>query len=279
MDRRAFLVTAGVALAGCGSSSDDANTTTTEPTETESPTTTEAGELSVTDFSAPSSVGIGATVTLTVTVENTTSEEATYESGVSRKIQSGEWSQLDVGVEITVPAGETVTEEVEVPGYEYKAAGRHRLDEGEHVAITVFTNRTLEMGESYLAPTGVRLTVDRVEFPDSYTYDTGDGTETIQAAEGEKLAVTYLSAENTTDETVRAPGTEEVVLRRNDEEFGDMNFDSNLDKYNGGQLEAGERIEGNIPTDVPADAQLENLRVGYERSFEEGDAVANWPLA
>lgn len=279
MDRRAFLVAASAVGAGCtggsdsGTAGDETGTEQTEP-----PATTKAGELAVTDVSAPGTVGIGSTVSLSVTVENTTGTEDTYESSVSRQIRGGEWTELDSTVEIAVPAGETTTESVEVPAYDYLAAGTYRLDAGEHLARTAFVHRQLEVGDSYTNPDGVELTVTEVAFPDSYTYDTGDGAETIEASDGEKLAVTSLAAENTTDSTATAPGTEEVVLRRDDQEFGDMSFDSNEDKYNGGEFDAGARVEGNIAADVPADADPENLRVGYEESFDAGDAVANWSL-
>ncbi|WP_226042608.1 hypothetical protein [Natrinema sp. DC36] len=274
MDRRAFLVAAGVAIAGCTGGSE----TESPSDETGTGSASETGELAVTDVSVPGTVGIGSTVSLSVTVRNDADAEESYESSVSRRIRNGEWTELDTTVEISVPAGETVTEDVAVPAYEYLAAGTYRLDDGEHLARTAFVKRELELGESYTTPNGVRLTVSDVTFPDSYTYDTGDGTETIDAAEGEKLAVTHLSAENTTDSTVRTPGTEEAVLRRDEHEFGDMSFDSNVDKYTGGELEAGARIEGNIASDVPVDERREDLRVGYEQSFEEGEAIANWSL-
>lgn len=280
MDRRAFLVAASAVVAGCtGGSSPETVDGDTDTEQTDRPATTEAGELAVTDVSAPGTVGIGSTVSLSVTIENGTDADDTYDSSVSRRIRGGEWTELDATVAISAPAGETTTESVEVPAYDYLAAGTYRLDAGEHVARTAFVERQLEVGESYTNPDGVELTVTEVAFPDSYTYDTGTGTETIEAADGEKLAITYLAAENTTDSTVTAPGTGEVVLRRDGQEFGDMSFDSNEDKYTGGELDAGARVEGNIAADVPADAERENLRVGYEESFDAGDVVANWSLS
>lgn len=281
MDRREFLaatgVVSGTVLAGCSqeSETDRPDNETTDPS---SSSASDTGELTVTDVSAPGTVGIGSTVTLSVTLENGTDADETYESSVSRRIRGGEWTELDATVEISVPAGETTTSEVDVPAYGYLAAGTYRLDDGEHTARTAFVERELEMGESHTTPNGVRLTVSAVTFPDSYTYDTGDGTETITATEGEKLAVTHLAAENTTDATVEAPGTGEVVLRRDEHEFGDMNFDSNVDKYTGGELEAGARLEGDIVTDVPADEDREDLRVGYEQSFPDGEVIVNWSL-
>lgn len=290
MRRRALLVSAVAALAGC-SQADEAATDTTAQTSTvsstdasaETTTSTETAieePLRVTEVTAPGSVGIGATATLSVTVENRGSESATYESSVSKRVTGGEWQTTDATVSITVPAGGSTTEEVDVPGHDFLAAGSYRLDEGEHVARTRFAVRELAVGDAYTTPYGVEVTIQEVAFSDTYTYETGEGERIeLTPSNDEQWAVVQLAVTNTGTEPVRAPGTEAIVLQRGESEFGDRHFDDNPAKYSAIEIGPDVTVEAEIPTDVPADADPATLHVHYEEELEGGRAEAHWQLS
>jgi len=265
MRRRTFLAATTVALAGCSGRSD------TEPTEDSEP------ELTVTDLSAPNTVEIDTTFQLRVTVQNDGDAEGTYESPISAKLGVTEWASTGQSAKITVPGGESVTEEYELGPYKYVRPASFRLEESDAVARNRFVTRTLGFGDAYATPGGTVMTVTDLTFTDTYTYEVDDGTKEVAANEGEKWAIATVRTENPTDESVDPPKVDKIdVMRDEDQEFGYTHLGDNRDLYDHSPLEPGAVREGEIPATAPEAAGYSDLRVEYDVELADGDIAAYW---
>ncbi|WP_135366603.1 DUF4352 domain-containing protein [Halosimplex halophilum] len=289
MDRRAFLATAAAVTAGCGQAgssgtpTDGAGTATDTPAEspTDTPTETPTAappSVQVTDVSAPSGIEIGTNGTLSVTLENAGGREGQFSAPVEARIGTGAWATTGRTVSAAVPAGESVTETVDLPPNDHVEPASYRLAEADPVARTRFVARELSLGEAHTLPNGVALSVEAAEFAEAYTYEGEDGETTLAPTDGEKWAVGTLRAENTADETARAPLISDIALFRGEQEFSHHYAGDNRDRYRGGDLAAGAVSEGDLPTDVPLDADRSDLRVEYSEALDDGRVTVRWSL-
>lgn len=296
MDRRAFLVTAAGVAAGCGQGGESAGTSPTDaqggqpteptssattatptPTRTDTPTPRSAS-LAVTDLAVPSTVEIGVPVRLTATVENDGGEAGTYTVPVEARFGTGDWTTTDVEVSTSVPAGEAVTETVELPAHQYVEPAAFRLADADPVARTRFLARERRIGEAHVLPNGIALSLAAVRFADAYTYRGPDGEETLDPTEGERWVVGTVRAENVGDEPAAAPLVSDLAFFRGEEEYAYQHVSGNRDRYEGGELAPGEASEGDLPSDVPRDATRADLRLEHSDEYDGGRVTVYWSL-
>ena len=288
MDRRAFIVAATAVVAGCGGGGDsdtDAPTDTsdggTTPTETPTATTTDTAapaSLSVTGVSTPSDLEIGTTFTVTVTVENTGGQAGTFTAPVEARLGTGDWQTTDATVEVSVDAGGTATAEVELGPYDYIQPASFRVADADPVARPRFVPRELPLGGTHALPNGVELSLTTAEFSDTYTYETESGSKTLEPTGGEKWAIATVRAENTGDGPADAPLVSDIAFFRGEEEFAYQHISDNTSRYRGGELAAGEGSEGDLPSDVPLEAERSDLHVEYKEEYEGGQVSVFWSL-
>lgn len=265
MRRRTFLAAATTAFAGCSGRSDRESTGSSEPS------------LSVTELSVPDTVEIDTTFQLGVTVKNGGEQEGTYESPISAKLGVNEWASIGQSVQITVPGGESVTEEYELGPYEYVRPASFRLDESDPVARNQFVTRTLGYGGAYATPGGTVMSVADLTFTGTYSYEGSDGTNEVAANDGEKWAIATVRIENPTESPVDPPNVDKIdVMRDEDQEFGYTHLEDNRDLYDHSELDSGAVREGDIPATVPEAAGHADLRVEYDESLADGDIAVYW---
>jgi len=292
MDRRTFLATATAVLAGCGQEGSspehrDASTDEQSPAETtdepvaHSPTSTltptrAPAAIAVTDLSVPSSIEIGTQGTLSVTLENTGERSGSFQSSVEARVGTGEWQTTDVTVEASVSAGDTVTVSVDLPTHGYLEPASYRLGETEPVVRTRFVPRELALGEPHTLPNGVELTAADARLSDTYSYEGAEGSTEADPAGGDTWALATVRAENSTDGPARAPLVSDIAFYRGEEEYSYQHLGDNRDRYRGGELAAGGVSEGDLPANVPADAELPALRIVYSEAVAAGRITVNW---
>jgi len=294
MHRRAFIVTAAAVVAGCsgggGSGTDEPTDTerdgdvtpTATPTPSPAPTATPTASpasLSVTEVSAPSTIEIGTTFTVSVTVENTGGREGTFSSPVEARLGTGDWAGTDAAAETTVPAGETATAEVELGPYHYVQPASFRVADAEPVARPRFVPRQLSLGGSHLLPNGVEISVESFEFAETYTYEGDGGTKELEPTDSEKWAIAAVRAENTGDEPADAPLVSDIAIFRGEEEYAYQSISDNESRYEGGELEPGAVSEGDLPSDVPSEAARADLHVEYKEAYDGGQVSVFWSLS
>ncbi|ELZ19999.1 hypothetical protein C475_21914 [Halosimplex carlsbadense 2-9-1] len=290
MDRRAFLATAAAVTAGCGRAGTDDTPTdatgaatgsdgTATPTvaSTTTPTAPPAS-VAVTDLSVPSTVEIGTEGTLSVTLENSGGRSGSFTAAVEARVGTGEWASTDATVEASVPAGETVSETVALPPSGYVEPASYRLTDADPVARTRFVAREIAVGETHELPNGVVLSVSDVVVGEGYTYEGSDGETSADPPGGDKWAVGTVRAENVGDEAARAPLVSDFAFYRADEEYSYRHLGDNRDRYRGGELAPGEVSEGDLPTNVPVDAERGDLRGRYDETLDGGRVTVNWLL-
>ncbi|WP_123539110.1 COG1361 family protein [Halosimplex salinum] len=289
MDRRAFLATAAAVTAGCGQgdsgpdTATDSNDTPTEtpssggstPTETETPA---PASVAAVDVSVPSTIEIGTPGTLSVTLENTGGQSGSFESEVEATVGTGDWEGTGATVAETVDPGERVTAQVELPANHYVEPASYRLADAEPVARTRFVAREIAIGEDHELPNGVVLSVGDVAIGGSYTYEGDDGETTADPPGGDKWAVGTVRAENTSEEAARAPLVSDFAFYRGGEEYSYRHLGDNRDRYRGGELAPGAVSEGDLPTNVPVDADRADLRGQYSEDLEGGRVTVHWLL-
>jgi len=293
MDRRAFIVAAAAVVAGCsggGSGTDEPTDTdpggeaTPTPTPTASPTPTatptpDPAALAVTEVSTPSTIEIGTTFTVSVTVENSGGQSGTFSAPVEARLGTGDWTTTDATAETAVPAGETATAEVELGPYHYVQPASFRVPDAEAVARPRFVPRQLPLGGSHLLPNGVEIAVESFEFADLYTYEGDGGTKQLEPTDSEKWAIATVRAENTGDEPADAPLVSDIAIFRGEEEYAYQAISDNRSRYGGGELEPGGVSSGDLPSDVPAAAAREDLHVEYKEAYDGGQVSVFWSLS
>lgn len=290
MDRRTYLAIATAAIAGCGQASnpDAASPTEDDPDEatpTETPTstptatpTTRPASLAVTDVSVPATVEIGTPVELAITVENAGGTDGSFSSPVEARLGTGDWTSTDVTVETPVPAGESVTETVELPANPYIEPASYRLADADPVARTRFVARELAVGDGHTLPNGIAFSLEAVSFSETYTYEGPDGETTVEPTSGERWLIGTLRAENTGDEPATAPLVSDVAFFRDDHEFAYQHITGNRDRYRGGELTPGEVSKGDVPSDVPSDLTREDLHFEHSDAYDGGEVTVRWSL-
>lgn len=294
LTRRKFLSGSAIAvagLAGCtGSSSDTPATSeststttvqsqhTTQTTTTETPTTTEEGdpEFKVSLVDAPQEVELGEKIHFSLKVENIGNGMGTFESTLSYT-QSGydEWHTFNNAASITLRSGQSRTTDWWVKPA-YQGTCTVRVDETNETFQTAVAPHVLSFGETWSYLDKMAVTIDRVEFFDSYRWSSGDYTYDETAPQGKKWAKVFLSAKNNASEAMYTPLSSEMYIIAGNRQYDDTYLNDDKGEYEGGEIQPGIIRDGWIVYEVPKGLSKDDLAVTWVGDDYYGSWSARW---
>lgn len=311
--RRDALAVTAVALAGClGDSSSGSGQTATQsptngtptatnsptatptdsPTPTESPTPTdsptptpEPAAFELVEYSAPESVGVDETTTISATVQNTGEVAGEFEADVfTRTDPDDRYSQLgDDPVSVRVPAGESV--EIALVEYDPRYIDETlevRLGDFDPITVPVVAAR-LPFGNEFERPDGYVIRVGEPELTRSYTTENFSGERVEEpAGDGQQWAFAPVRVENATGAAKLSPlASDFVVVARDRQYSSEFLVDEPVDRslYEGGELQPTVVREGEVAFVVPESVAVADLQIVHTHDTFEGQVTAMWMSA
>jgi len=278
MQRRAFLGTLGTTVVGGCAGNDGSDT---DPTATSTPTTSTStnggrgsAEFEFVGVQAPDSVQLNVPKSFTITVRNVGSADGTFTSAVRIKVGDSEWRTAGE-ISVSVPAGETREWQSSRFVPRYLDPIRFHLVAFDEQWSTQVTPRSLGFGDSYDAPTGLRLNVLGGSFETALPTTT-NGTST-PAPDGEAWAVMRLDVRNLLQEPRTTPEASAFVLEV-DGERRPQRQDVSDDPYERRKLDGRTVQRGDLVYAVPAGTEAGDLTCRWEASLSNGDVKAIWTV-
>lgn len=228
---------------------------------------------------------------ITLTVENSGGAEGTFEATIGEDLY-----ESPIEVNVAVPAGETIQKTVTLP---YASEYFGTRDEatisisGEEHTIT-YTQPRAQLGDSFTAPSGLKVTVYEVEVgSELMTYDgfSEEYTE-MRLEDGNRWVFVNLGVVNTGDSSITAPSPLSFSLLDDGAEVGTVAYPSTFgssrefrgtitdDPYSDpGTLSPGDAASGWVIYEVPIQHRFSALDVQWSAGLEyngEFDPTVVW---
>ncbi|WP_458188918.1 twin-arginine translocation signal domain-containing protein [Haladaptatus sp. NG-WS-4] len=301
MRRRRFLTASGAAfaggaLAGCtGSGPEDsgngdrtttkqttgADGTTTENDSGSGGTTSEEGGFTLVSSNVPKQVTMGEEFTLELTIENRGSSPAAFESAI-RVEGSGGSSQQSGSIQTNeIAPGKTTTWKTNL-SYPYVGQVAYRIEALDKTFTVDVVGERLSVGETYLSPTEVAVTVRNVTLTDRYQYVRESGRKVdVTASNGRQWAFVTLRAENQFRMGQALPKRDSFHLLVGDRaqaptEIAKKNGQYKLEQFGKRKVEPGGSNSGWIAYEISADRSASDLAVEWKGNDGTGSWTAQW---
>jgi hypothetical protein len=275
MYRRTLLGAAAMTVvAGCsnGGSADSESTATGTPTSTATttPTGTGSATFEFETVDAPETVELNEPLSFAIRVRNVGSGRGTFTSGLSTRIDDGEWRALEGEVSMTLDAGEAGVWESPELTPRYLATVDYRLEAVDETWTIEVVPKRLSFSERYTTPDGLLLSILGGNFES--TYPDEDGTA---APEGDVWAVLRIDVRNSSQGTRTTPEASTFSLDV-DGESAELDQSVTDDPYESRSLPSRGAVRQDLVYAVPEGTTAEDLSVTWERSTERGDLRAVW---
>lgn len=239
----------------------------------------EPASFEVTSVEAPDTVEVGRSFDWSLTVRNDGGEDGVFETSVTLR-RTGESSEEHDSFSVEVPAGEEVSRSFS-SSHDFLGEYVYRLKEtGDEFEVRA-VEQSLTLGETYVNPGGVRLTVDTqridsdMELTRSYSYATEEGRVPHKAGSDKRFAVVTVSAEKPTREPRELPTADEFVMVVNDETEYESTERRADDAYTGGRSRISK--EGVVIFEIDDRfGRGDDYEVYWTRVYPEGTAEAVW---
>ena len=308
MRRRAFLASAGIAaLAGCSNGDGDGSATAT-------PTTSETGspEFELVSINAPDAIGLNDITTIGIEIRNVGSASGTFASRLDTKVGDGEWEEAGE-LTMSLDAGERGEWESPRFSLEYLQTYQFRLEAFDETWSIEGRTRELDFNNYYRSPTGLLINVLGGSFESTYPTDTTEtttngtatatptnetatptnGTATATptngtatptngtavtpttAPDGRVWAVIRVDVRNRRQEPQQSPPASTFTLEV-DGESQPLRQSVTDDPYEERTLEGRMVRRDELVYSVPAETEVNDLRVVWADSLEGGDVRATW---
>lgn len=239
----------------------------------------EPATFEVTSVDAPDTVEVGRSFGWSLTVRNDGGEDGVFETAVTVH-RTGKPSEEHDSISVEVPAGEEVSRSFSA-SHDFLGEYVYRLEgAGDEFEVRA-VEQSLTLGETYVNPDGVRLTVDTrridsdMELTRSYSYATEEGRVPHKAGSDKRFAVVTVSAEKPTREPKELPIADEFVMIVNDEEEYESAERRADDAYTGSRSRVSR--EGVVIFEIDDRfGRGDDYEVYWTRVYPEGTAEAVW---
>jgi len=240
---------------------------------------TEPASFEVTSLGAPETVEAGRSFDWSLTVRNDGGEDGVFETAVTRN-RVGEEPEEHRSLSIEVPAGEGVSRSFS-SSHDFLGEYVYTVEEtGNGFGVRV-VEQSLTVGETYINPDGVRLTVEttgvgpNVEPVQSYSYTTEDGTRVHRSGDDQKFAVINVSAMKPTREPKELPTADEFVMTVDGKKSYESTERRADDAYEGGRTRVSRR--GVVMFEISDRFDRgDDYKIYWTRVYPEGTAEAVW---
>jgi hypothetical protein len=245
----------------------------------------ELPELSVTSISAPDSVERYEEIDLTVTVENSGGRQGQFNGELTSP-------QLETPIPVTGSVPSDSTRDISVPVEYPYTEGDTAIESatyslGESLTAVEYTVPIREIGETYTTPSGVEVSVQDVQFADSFTtgLDYDEGTSA-----GPNQQFVFVRVQNrATGQAGESAGYDGITLHGAGETYTvyDINQFTSLEEPIRGEflgtslgtLDAGETSSGWVVFETSAQVRRSNLTIEWaaDAGFASGyDIDIKW---
>jgi hypothetical protein len=301
MRRRRFLTASGAVLvggvlAGCaGSGPKDSGNGEVSKTKTkgsggttsnggkaagEGGTTTKSG-FELVSANVPDRVTAGEQFTLELTVENRGRSPAAFRSPIQVE-GSGGGSQQSGRIQTKeISPGKKTTWSTKL-SYPYVTTVTYRItDLGKAFTVDVVGDR-LSLGETFLSPTEIAVTVRDITLTDRYRYVRENGRRVdVDASDGRQWAFVTLNAENRfrMGQTLPKGNSFHLLVGNRREaptDIAKVNGQYKLERFGRREVEPGGSNSGWLAYDISADRSASDLAVEWKGSDGTGSWTAQW---
>jgi hypothetical protein len=275
MRRRAFLGTVGIAaLAGC--SNGEGSGTTATPTVT--PAGTGSPKFELRTVESAESTPLNDPTAFAIAIQNVGTGQGTFRSALEQRTDGGEW-QTAGELEIPLAAGETGEWHSPRFALDYLGTIQFRLAAFDETWSIEVTPASYDFGIRYATPTGLFVNVRGGTFESTYPTP-GNETATNESTptapgDDQVWVVMRVDVRNRLEEAQPAPDVSTFTLEVGGEERP-LNQDVASDPYEGGSLAGRTVRRGELVYPVPADTEVNDLRMTWEQSLDGGDVKVIW---
>ncbi|WP_227353286.1 DUF4352 domain-containing protein [Haladaptatus salinisoli] len=300
MRRRRFLTASGAVLvggvlAGCaGSGPNDSGNGEVSKTKTKGSGgsasngggtageggTTAKGGFELVSANVPDQVTAGEEFALKLTVENRGNSPAAFRSPI--RVDAGGGTQQSGTIRTKeVAPGKTATWSTKL-SYPYVGAVTYRIANLEKTFTVKFVGERLPVGETFLSPTEMAVTVRDVTLTDQYRYVRGNGRRVdVDASEGRQWAFVTVRAENRFRMGQTLPKADSFRLVVGDKreaptDIAKENGQYKLERFGRREVKPGGSKSGWLAYDVSADRSASDLAVEWKGSDGTGTWTALW---
>ncbi|WP_227374834.1 DUF4832 domain-containing protein [Haladaptatus halobius] len=301
MRRRRFLTASGAVLvggvlAGCaGSGPKDSGNGEVPKTKTkgsgettsnggkaagEGGTTTKSG-FELVSANVPDRVTMGEQFTLELTVENRGRSPAAFRSPI-RVEGSGGGSQQSGTIETKeIEPGKTTTWSTKL-SYPYVATVTYRIANLGKAFTVEFVGERLSVGETYISPMEMAVTVRDIVLTDNYQYVRENGRKVdVNASSGRQWAFVTLYAENRFRMGQPLPKADSFRLLVGDRREAPADIAKEhgryeLERFGRREVEPGGSNSGWLAYGISADRSASDLAVEWKGSDGTGSWTAQW---
>ncbi|GAA0224529.1 cupredoxin domain-containing protein [Haladaptatus pallidirubidus] len=306
MRRRRFLTVSGTAfvggaLAGCtGSEPKDGGNGNSSPTKKDGTgettgesgggnagdgnsgeATTADGQFSLVSSNVPKEVVLSEEFTLEFTIKNNGDSVETFESPIEVNGSEGGSQQSGSIQTDEIPPGETTTWSTSLT-YPYVSTVNYLVGAFEKSFSVKFVAPTLSVGETFVSPNEVAITIRDIVLTDHYRYETGDGRmEDVESDDNRQWAFVTVNAENRFRMRQALPKGETFTLiaggrKLKPSDIAKQEGKYELDRFGSRDVASGESLAGWLAYEIPADRSASDLAVEWRASDGSGSWSAQW---
>lgn len=299
MNRRSLLgvLASGIiSIAGCNTTPLGGDEPTASTTETQTPTRTATSPKTETQTATGSSVPtstptssagiellevthqenrqIGQSTRYGLTIRNADQKSRSFETTVEYKTERTEWEAHARYGPVELDPGETHTFQSPTISSDYLTAFTFRLPDFDRKFSITFGPQQLEFETEYIDPKGVSMTVTGLGTRLSYTTDNGNR---IEAGDGQQWVFTTIIVRNTDPRPRTTPTPDQFSLVTDTEEFQRVSINSD-EQFEAQRLPRNERERGWIVFKTPDTYAIDDLRVRWRGTYENGDIAVDWSV-
>lgn len=237
--------------------------------------------ISVLSVSAPEKVALGDQVTFDVTVSNSGNAEGDFYSSVraSRK-KFGYEEPEATGKELSDSIG---AEEESTLSWEFQAStvGTFNFSLSSHQGFSIVRigPRNLSIGETYNNSRGISMTVENVEFRESYQIRNDSGSPEEKNIEAGKIAFVNYRTENIGSSAELPTSGHNIYLWTSGSRYEDTTHVEEAVNYRGhevNRLQPGETSTGYLSYRIPSGAEKSNLKITWNEEIGRAQKKVNW---
>ncbi len=243
--------------------------------------TTARSGFQLVSATVPDKVTMGRQFTLELTIKNRGNSPAAFQSPIQVEGGGGGIQQSGTIQTDAIESGETATWSTKLT-YPYVGKVTYRVDALEKEFTVDFVGEQLSVGETFLSPTEMAVTIRDVVLTDRYRYVRDNGRRVdVDASNGRQWAFVTVHAKNrfrmgqplpTVDSFRLLVGGQELTQASIAKENGQYK----LERFGHRRVEPGASKSGWLVYELSADRSMDDLAVEWNGSDETGSWWAQW---
>lgn len=229
----------------------------------------------------PKEVVLGEQFTLGFTIKNNGDSASTFESPIEVNGSEGGSQQSGTIQTEEIPPGETTTWSTKL-SYPYISTVNYLIGAFEKSFSVKVVAPTLSVGETFVSPNEVAITIRDITLTDHYRYETGAGPmEDVEADDNRQWAFVTVNAENRFRMRQALPKGETFSLlvggrKHKPSDIAKQEGKYELERFGSRDVASGESLAGWLAYEISADRSVSDLAIEWSASDGSGSWSAQW---